>query len=75
MRDSTAIFVGVGAVAFGMLMILARNLYASFMLMLLRGFGDGSLATKGMGRICRVGMAAFGGVVVVIGVLVAAGGI
>jgi hypothetical protein len=75
MRDSTAIFIGAGAVVLGILMILARNLYASFMLMLLRGFGDGSLATKGMGRFCRVGMAAFGGAVVVIGVVVAAGGL
>lgn len=75
MRDSTAILIGGGAVVFGILMVLGRNLYASFMLMLLRGFGDGSLATKGMGRIFRVGMAAFGGVVVVIGVVVAAGGL
>jgi hypothetical protein len=75
MRDSTAILIGGGAVVFGILMVLGRNLYASFMLMLLRGFGDGSLATKGMGRNFRVGMAAFGGVVVVIGVVVAAGGL
>ncbi|MDQ0241503.1 hypothetical protein [Arthrobacter bambusae] len=75
MSDSTAILVGVGAAVFGMLMILARNLYASFMLMLLRGFGDGTRATKGMGRLFRVGMAVFGGVVVVIGVAVAAGGL
>lgn len=75
MRDSTAIFIGVGAMVFGILMIVARNLYASFMLMLLRGFGNGNLATKGIERICSLGMAIFGGVVVVIGVVVALGGL
>jgi hypothetical protein len=75
MRDPAAIFIGVGAVIFGILMVLGRSFYASFVLMLLRGIGNGSLATKGMGRICRIGMAAFGGAVVVIGVVVAAGGL
>lgn len=73
MRDQAAILVG--AVAFGALMILGRNLYASFMLMLLRGFGDGNLATRGMSSVFSVGMAAFGGVVVIIGIAIAAGGL
>jgi hypothetical protein len=73
MRDQPTILIGVGAVVFGVLMILGRNLYASFMLMLLRGFGNGSLATRGMGRVFSIGMAAFGGIVVVIGIVIAAG--
>ena len=75
MRDPATAFLGVGAVVFGVLIILGRNLYASFMLMLLRGVGNGNLATKGLSRVFSVAMAAFGGVVVVIGVAVAAGGL
>ncbi|GAA5199924.1 hypothetical protein GCM10023346_40840 [Arthrobacter gyeryongensis] len=73
MRDPATTLLGAGVVVFGVLIILGRNLYASFMLMLLRGIGNGNLATKGLSRILSVAMAVFGGVVIVIGIVVGAG--
>ncbi|MDQ0632385.1 hypothetical protein QFZ40_000294 [Arthrobacter pascens] len=75
MRDPTTAFLGAVAVVFGILIILGRNLYSSFMLMILRGVGNGNQATKGVSRVFSVGMAVFGGVVIVIGIVVAAVGL
>lgn len=73
MSDSGAFLAGAGWVLLGVLMILGRNLYASFMLMLLRGFDRKKLDTEGVRRFCSIGMAAFGGLVVIIGVVSAVG--